>query len=113
MTPTDNFVSAAFCISAPFESVFSEESTGGPYALVQHGDPLRHSYSARRRVFCICIREPCRVAARTRTAIEDTKPFCCHRWKGNAGLVPDIYPACRYPDLALLAYAGALNPAYC
>jgi uncharacterized membrane protein len=27
-TPTDKFVSAAFCISAPFESVFSEESIG-------------------------------------------------------------------------------------
>src|ERR1700728_1842354 len=112
MTPTDNFVSAAFCISAPFESVFSQESIGAPYALVQHGDPLRHSYSVRRRVFCICVREPCRVAARTRIAIEDAKPFCSRAWKGDAGLVLGWYPVSRYPDLALLAHAWARNPAY-
>src|ERR1700733_6582876 len=112
ITPTDNFVSAAFCISATFESVFSEESIGGPYALVQRGNPLRRSYPARRRVFCICIHEPCRVAARTRIAIEDAKPFCSRAWKGDAGLVLGLYPASRYPDLALLAHAGALNSAY-
>ena len=28
MTPTDNFVSATLCISAPFKSVFNEESIG-------------------------------------------------------------------------------------
>src|ERR1700738_4521027 len=112
ITPTDNFVSAAFCISAPFESVFSEESIGAPYALVQHGAPLRRSYSGRRRVFCICIREPCRVAARTRIAIEDAKPFCSRAWQGDAGLVHGLYPVSRYPDLALLAHAWARNPAY-
>src|ERR1700722_13232928 len=112
MTPTDNFVSAAFCISAPFESVFSQESIGAPYALVQHGDPLRRSYSGRRRVFCICIRDPCRVAARTRIAIEDARPFCSRAWKGDAGLVLALYPVSRYPDLAPLAHAGARNPAY-
>src|ERR1700722_5889947 len=112
MTPTDNFVSAAFCISAPFESVFSEESIGARYALVQHGDPLRRSYSGRGRVFFICIREPCRVAARTGIAIEDAKPFCSRAWQGDAGLVLGLHAVFRYPDLALLAHARARNPAY-
>src|ERR1700728_769141 len=112
MTPADNFVSAAFCISPPFESVFSEESIGAPYALVQHGDPLRRSYSGRRRVFCLRIREPCRVAARTRIAIEDAKPFCSRAWKGDAGLVLGLHLVSRYPDLALLAHARARDPAY-
>src|ERR1700723_4020340 len=112
ITPADNFVSAAFCISAPFESVFSEEAIGAPHALVQHGDPLRRSYFGRRRVFCVCIRQPCRVAARTRIAIEDAKRFCSRAWKGDAGLVLGLYRFSRYPDLAVLAHAWARNPAY-
>src|SRR5260370_33293769 len=103
-----NFVSAAFCISAPFESVFNEESIGAPYALVQHGDPLRRSYSGRRRVFCICIREPCRVAARIRIVIENAKPVCSRAWKGDAGLVPGLSTVFRYTILAQLAHACSL-----
>jgi hypothetical protein len=57
-------------------------------------------------------REPCRVAARTRIAIEDAKPFCPRAWKGDAGLVLGLYAVSRYPDLALLAHAWARNPAY-
>jgi hypothetical protein len=80
--------------------------------LFNMANPLRRSYSGRRRVFCICIREPCRVAARTRIALEDAKLFCSRAWKGDAGLVHGLYTVSRYPDLALLAHVWARNPVY-